>query len=196
MRPKKEKKYVLFPKYWATRTIVFSIIGLVPLLSGIMFLIMGLETNEKVYESNVYHINAFEVQRDYGQNDFEIVLEIEGQIIRDTLKYHDDWYNLLGVYGNPGIRQRVLNNENIEFAINKIKMEKSSITIYLNQQNMTLTGLTIDGNTIITHYNFLLMGILFTALGIFMVGGSLFIIIKDPNNWYRDTNYNSYKKKV
>ena len=187
MPSKKEKHKVLYPKYWANRTLIFVIIGLVPLLSGVMFLIMGYEVDENAYKSDSYEINAFVVSKYQGQNDFEIVIKIEGQTIRDTLKYHDDWYNLLGAYGEPGIRQRVLRKQNIEYAMQKINKEKPSIKVYLNEQTKTLTGLKIDGNTIIKHYNFLLMGFLFTALGIFMVVGSLYIIIKDPNNCYKDT---------
>jgi len=194
MPSKKEKNNVLFPKYWATRTIIFSIIGLVPLLSGIMFLMMGFELNEKVYKSDDYDINAFELSKNLVQNDFEMVIKIEGQTIRDTLEYHDDWYNLLDAYGKPGIRQRVLNNENIEYAINKIRIEKPLIKIHQNEQNKTFTGLKIDRNTIIPRYNFLLMGALFTAFGIFLVGGSLYIIIKDPNNWYGNNKLPRFKK--
>ena len=182
MRSKKEKHKILYPKYWANRTLIFAIIGLVPLLSGIMFLIMGFKLDEKVFNSDRYEINAFKVGKRKGQNDFEIVIKIEGQIIRNTLIYHDDWYNLLSEYGKPGIRQRVLSTTNIEYAMQKIKKEKPSIKIRLNEQTKTFTGLKVNGNTIIPHYNFLLMGVLFTALGIFMVGGSLYIIIKDPNS--------------
>lgn len=184
MLSKKEKPKVLYPKYWANRTLIFAIIGWVPLLSGIMFLSMGFELNESICKSKRYEINAFELAKKQGQNDFEIVIAIEGQTIRDTLEYHDDWYNLLGEYGEPGIRQRVLTKQNVEYAVQKIKKEKPAIKVYLDERTKTLTGLKIDGNTIIPHYNFLLMGVLFTALGIFMVVGSLYIIIKDPNSWY------------
>jgi len=193
MSSKKEKHKVLYPKYWASRTLIFAIIGLVPFLSGTMFLIMGFKLDEKIYKSDNYEIDAFEIIRERGQNDFEMVLKIDGHTMRDTLEYHDDWYNLLAVYGKPGIRQRVLGKENIEYAIQKVKIEKPSIKVYLNKQTKTLTGLRVDGNTIIAHYNFLLMGILFTALGIFMIGGSLYIIIRDPNDWYRNTKDISYQ---
>ena len=194
MPSKKEKHKILYPKYWANRTLIFAINGWVPLLSGIMFLTMGFELDENTYKSKRYEIDAITVAKEQGQNDFEIIIKIEGQTIRDTLEYHDDWYNLLSEYGKPGITQRVLSTKNIEYAIQKIKKEKPSIKIRMNEQTKTLTGLKINGNTIIPHYNFLLMGVLFTALGIFMVVGSLYIIIKDPNNWYRENNHSSIKE--
>jgi hypothetical protein len=98
-------------------------------------------------------------------------------------------------YGNPGIRKRVLNAENLKQAMEKIKNESPELKFYYNDVEKKITGLKINGHTIIFHYNHLLLGLLFTAIGVFLIGGSLYIIIKDPNKWYKEVKdpFSKYK---
>lgn len=184
MNEKKVSK-PLFPKYWAGRVPIYLVMGLIPLLAGIMNLSLYFNTNESYYKGYEYDLNTIEIESNISSSQFELEIKTNDKTINDRLDY-DAWLNFLDNYGNPGIRKRVLNVENLKQASEKIKYESPELKFYYNTVEKKLTGLKINGNTIIFHFNHLLLGLLLTTLGGFLIGGSLYIIIKDPNRWYQD----------
>ena len=185
----------LFPKYWAGRIPIYLVIGLIPLLAGIMNLSLYFSTNESHYKGYEYDFNIKEIESNNTSSQFELEIRTNGKTVNDRLDY-DAWLNFLDNYGQPGLRQRVLNSENLNYALVKIKNESLELQFYYNEGEKKITGLKINGHTIIFHYNHLLLGLLFTAIGVFLIGGSLFIIIKDPNKWYKEVKdpFSKYKK--
>jgi hypothetical protein len=184
MNEKKVNK-PLFPKYWADRVPIYLVMGLVPLLAGIMNLSLYFSTNESYYKGYEYDLNTIEIESNISNSQFELEIKTNDKIINDRLDYHA-WLNFLDNYGQPGLRQRVLNFENLNYALVKIKNESPELQFYYNDGEKKITGLKINGHTIIFHYNHMLLGLLFTAIGVFLIGGSLCIIIKDPNKWYKE----------
>ena len=193
MNEKKANK-PLFPKYWAGRVPIYLVMGLVPLLAGIMNLSLYFNTNESYYKGYEYDLNTIEIESNISSSQFELEIKTNDKTIIDRLDY-DAWLNFLDNYGNPGIRKRVLNADNLKQAMEKIKNESPELKFYYNDVEKKITGLKINGHTIIFHYNHLLLGLLFTAIGVFLIGGSLYIIIKDPNKWYKEVKdpFSKYK---
>ena len=183
MNEKKVSK-PLFPKYWAGRIPIYLVMGLIPLLAGFMNLSLYFSTNESYYKGYEYDLNTIEIESNISSSQFELEIKTNDKTINDRLDY-DAWLNFLDNYGNPGIRKRVLNVENLKQALERIKNESPELKFYYNEVEKNITGLKINGHTIIFHYNHLLLGLLFTAIGVFLIGGSLYIIIKDPNKWYK-----------
>ncbi len=183
MNEKKVSK-PLFPKYWAGRIPIYLVMGLIPLLAGIMNFSLYFSTNESYYKGYEYDLNTIEIESNISSSQFELEIKTNDKTINDRLDY-DTWLNFLDNYGNPGIRKRVLNVENLKQAMERIKNESPELKFYYNEVEKNITGLKINGHTIIFHYNHLLLGLLFTAIGVFFIGGSLYIIIKDPNKWYK-----------
>lgn len=194
MNEKKVNKS-LFPKYWAGRVPIYLVMGLVPLLAGIMNLSLYLSINESYYKGYEYDLKTIKIESNISNPQFELVIKTIDKTISDRLDYNA-WLNFLNNYGQPGLRQRVLNDVNLKFALGKIKKESPELKYYYNDDDKKITGLKINGHTIIFHYNHMLLGLLFTAIGVFLIGGSLFIIIKDPNKWYKEVKdpFSKYKK--
>tara|TARA_R110000744_G_scaffold73478_1_gene147047 strand:- start:665 stop:1249 length:585 start_codon:yes stop_codon:yes gene_type:complete len=184
----------LFPKHWAGRVPIYLVMGLVPLLAGIMNISLYFNTNESYYKGYEYDLNIIEIESKISSSQFELEIKTNDKTIINRLDY-DAWLNFLDNYGNPGIRKRVLNAENLKQAMEKIKNESPELKFYYNDVEKKITGLKINGHTIIFHYNHLLLGLLFTAIGVFLIGGSLYIIIKDPNKWYKEVKdpFSKYK---
>ena len=151
-------------------------------------------TNESYYKGYEYDLNIIEIESKISSSQFELEIKTNDKTIINRLDY-DAWLNFLDNYGNPGIRKRVLNAENLKQAMEKIKNESPELKFYYNDVEKKITGLKINGHTIIFHYNHLLLGLLFTAIGVFLIGGSLYIIIKDPNKWYKEVKdpFSKYK---
>lgn len=181
---KKKVNKSLFPKYWAGRIPIYLIMGLIPLLAGIMNLSLYLSINESYFKGYEYDLKTIKIESNISSPQFELEIRTNGKTVNDRLDY-DAWLNFLDNYGQPGLRQRVLNSENLNNALVKIKNESPELQFYYNDGEKKITGLKINGHTIIFHYNHLLLGLFFTAIGVFLIGGSLFIIIKDPNKWYK-----------
>ena len=184
MNEKKVSK-PLFSKYWAGRVPIYLVMGLIPLLAGIMNISLYFSTNESYYKGYGYDLKTIEIESKISNHQFELVIKTNDKTISDKLGY-DAWINFLDNYGQPGLRQRVLNSENLNYALVKIKNESPELQFYYNDGEKKITGLKINGHTIIFHFNHLLLGLLLTTLGGFLIGGSLFIIIKDPNKWYEE----------
>ncbi|MDO6515846.1 hypothetical protein [Zobellia uliginosa] len=193
MKEKKENK-TLFPNYWAGRVPIYLIMGLIPLLAGIMHLSLYFDYDENYFKGREYSLKTTEVKRPPSLSKFILAITTHERTVSDTLEY-DAWYHLLGYYGGPDPRQRTQNTENIKHALDRIKKEKPILKYHYNETEKKLTGLKIDGKTILSHYNHLLLGLVFTALGIFMIGGMLYLIIKDPNKWYKEVKDPFYKYK-
>ncbi|MEG3656468.1 hypothetical protein V5097_03585 [Arenibacter palladensis] len=193
MNEKKVNKS-LFPKYWAGRVPIYLVMGLIPLLAGFVNLILYFHTNESYYKGYEYDLNTIEIESNISSSQFELEIKTNDKTINDRLDY-DAWLNFLDNYGNPGIRKRVLNVENLKQALERVKNESPELKFYYNDVDKKITGLKINGHTIIFHYNHLLLGLLFTAIGVFLIGGSLYIIIKDPNKWYKEVKdpFSKYK---
>tara|TARA_R100001369_G_scaffold85719_2_gene119612 strand:+ start:2823 stop:3407 length:585 start_codon:yes stop_codon:yes gene_type:complete len=184
----------LFPKYWAGRVPIYLVMGLIPLLAGIMNISLYFSTNERYYKGNEYDLKTIKIESNISSPQFELEIKTNDKTVNDRLDY-DAWLNFLDNYGAPGIRKRVLNAENLKQALVRIKNESPELQFYYNDGEEKITGLKINGHTIIFHYNHLLLGLLFTAIGVFLIGGSLYIIIKDPNRWYKEIKdpFSKYK---
>ena len=191
---KKKANKSLFPKYWAGRVPIYLVMGLIPLLAGIMNISLYFSTNESYYKGYEYDLNIIEIESKISSSQFELEIKTNDKTLNDRLDY-DAWLNFLDNYGAPGIRKRVLNTENLKQALVRIKNESPELQFYYNDGEKKITGLKINGHTIIFHYNHLLLGLLFTAIGVFLIGGSLYIIIKDPNKWYKEVKdpFSKYK---
>ena len=193
MNEKKVNKS-LFPKYWAGRVPIYLVMGLIPLSAGIMNISLYFCTNESYYKGYEYDLKTIKIESNISSSQYELEIKTNDKTINDRLDY-DTWLNFLDNYGNPGIRKRVLNVENLKQALERVKNESPELKFYYNDVEKKITGLKINGHTIIFHYNHLLLGLLFTAIGVFLIGGSLYIIIKDPNKWYKEVKdpFSKYK---
>lgn len=160
----------LFPKYWAGRVPIYLVMGLIPLLAGIMNISLYFSTNESYYKGNEYDLKTIKIESNISSPQFELEIKTNDKTVNDRLDY-DAWLNFLDNYGAPGIRKRVLNAENLKQALVRIKNESPELQFYYNDGEKKITGLKINGHTIIFHYNHLLLGLLFNAIGVFLIGG-------------------------
>ncbi|MFC4096693.1 hypothetical protein [Euzebyella saccharophila] len=187
---KNNEHKVLYPRYWAFRTLIFSVIGLVPLVVGFMFVFHSFNLKEEKLKISSCQIGFNEIPTTGFNPEFELVLKLKNRVVNDTLNYKEGWYNLLTHYGPPIPKKRVVNPSNIRHAIDELQTDKPRLKLYINERTNKITGLKIGGKTIVKHTNFLLLGAIFLIGGVFMVGGSMYIILKDPNNWYRKAGKN------
>ena len=181
---KKKANKSLFPKYWAGRVPIYLVMGLIPLLAGIMNFGFFFRTDESYFKGIEYDLRATETESSMSWPQFILEIKTIDKTVNDRLDY-DAWLTFLDNYGQPGLRRRVLNSENLKYALDKINKESPELKYYYNYDEKKITGLKFNGHTIIFHYNHLLLGFLFTAMGVFLISGSLYIIIKDPNKWYK-----------
>tara|TARA_R110002051_G_scaffold314220_1_gene391065 strand:- start:1535 stop:2119 length:585 start_codon:yes stop_codon:yes gene_type:complete len=192
---KKKVNKSLYPKYWAGRVPIYLLMGIIPLLIGIMNLSLYFSTNESYYKGYKYDLKTIKIESNISRPEFKLEIKTNDKIINDKLDY-EAWLKFLDNYSNPGIRKRVLNNDNLKYALYKIKKESPELRYYYNDAEKKITGLKIKGNTIVFHYDHMLLGLLFTAIGVFLIGGSLYIIITDTNKRYKEFKdpFSKYKK--
>lgn len=182
MKEKKASKS-LYPKYWAGRVPIYLFMGIIPLLAGLMYLSYYFSSNEIYFQGYKYDLSVTEIESSMSWPQFILEIKTSDKIVNDSLDY-DAWVALLDNYGNSGLRQKILNSENLESALEKIKKESPELKFYYNNENKKITGLKMNGHTILFHYNYFLLGFIFIVIGLFMIIGSLYTIIKDSNEWY------------
>ncbi|WP_047417038.1 hypothetical protein [Cellulophaga sp. Hel_I_12] len=182
----------LYPKYWAGRIPIYLFMGIIPLLTGIMYLSLYFSTDESYFQDYKYDLSVTEIESSMSEPQFILEIKTIDKTVNDRLDY-DAWLDFLDNYGKPGLRQRVLNTENLKYAFDRIKKESPELKFFYNNDKKKITGLKFNGHTIIFHYNHFLLGFIITLIGLFMIIGSLYMIIKDPNEWYKKITSRSAK---